>query len=190
MSLLAILIALGFGAYFRYRAHQVVNTSIELTEGLLIRGKDEARSQGLPLPPALVAPGGLTEASTPGPAGAQSEIHLQIRKRVHAGDPPILLTSRAMPGGATLEIETSHLGKLDLDANADLEGVYFEVVLKSPGAPTATSETILTIPIDVNGDVVILPNDTITRGKISFVSNDYRRGLEISNRGAIKLLME
>ena len=49
MGILAIILGLSIPAYVRYRSHQTVNRALEMTEGLAVRAKEEAKSSGFAL---------------------------------------------------------------------------------------------------------------------------------------------
>ena len=173
LGILALLLAIAVPGYMRYRAHQSVNRALEIAEGLAVRAKEEARSSGFALTTSL-RENGVTLAAVTGRQSPQGPLALRIRKRFRASQTPQVVSLRELSGGITLDYELSQLGTLDLDANANLEGVFLELL--DNGTPIAV------IPVDVNGEFYLLGHEN--NAFLRFCYGDYSRTLELTRRGA------
>lgn len=173
LGILALLLAIAVPGYMRYRAHQTVNRALEIAEGLTSRAKEEARSSGFALTTSLRETG-LTQAALSGRQSPQGPLALRIRKRFRASEVPKVVSLRELSGGVALDYELFQLGTLDLDAEANLEGVFLELL--DNGAPIAV------IPVDVNGEFYLLGEKN--SGFLRFHYGDYNRTLELTRRGA------
>lgn len=179
LGIIGLLVAVAVPGFARYRGHTGVNTATEVTEGLLIRAREEARSSGYPLPDSLRSAGVPTLAPTGRQGGSQATLIARVRKRHQGSEPPQVLSSRELSVGSTLEVQVDHLGVLDLDADVSLEGVYFELLMRVAGTDTP----LATVPVDVNGEMVL--QGAQAQGAIHFVYSTYSRSLSLSRRGVI-----
>jgi type II secretory pathway pseudopilin PulG len=178
VGILAILLVIAVPAYFRYRGHTAVNTAAEVTEGLLVRAREDAKASGFALPEPLRT-NGVPTAAPAGPFGVDGTVTVRVRKRYRAGEPAQTLTSKDLSMATPISVEVVGLGTIDIDAQNDLEGVYFEILVKSG----ATATVLATIPIEVNGEM-IFAGDT-GEGAIRLSYQDYQRTITVSHRGVI-----
>ncbi len=172
LGVLAILIAIAIPNFLRYRGHQTVNSAAELTDGMIVRAKEEAKASGFALPETLRKTGpneGLNGRH-------EGSFSLRIRKRYRAGEPIQTVSHRELPDSATLDIELSNFGLVDLDSDANLIGVYFEIVRTKP-----STEILAVIPIDANGEFC-LP-DAHNLATIHFFYSSYQRAISVTRRG-------
>ena len=175
LGILAILAAIAIPKFLRYRGHQTVNSAVEITEGLLVRAKEEAKASGFALSESLRSKGpgaGLFERQ-------EGKFLLRLRKRYHAGEPIETVAIRELPSSAPLELELSGLGLVDLDAEMSHKGVYLEI-LKNGVSP----ELLAVIPIDANGEFC-LPN-SVSLANIQFQFADYQRSISLTRRGVTR----
>ncbi len=179
LGVMAVLMAVAVPAYSRYRGHIAVNTAAEVTEGLLVRAREEARASGFPLPDSLRG-NGVPEAAPSEPLGGnQGGLVARLRKRTQAGAEPTTLLSRELSPSAPLELQAADLGRLDLDTDTSLQGVYFELLLQ-----TAEGQQIVaTIPVDVNGEMAL--HGAKSEAAIHFVHKSYARSLKVTRRGVV-----
>lgn len=178
VGLLAVLMGLGASMLSRHRAHSAVNSAAELAEGMLVRAREEAKAFGVPLPSELRA-SGLIAPSPAGGVRLGGPWSLRLRKRSRAGQPAVVVSQRSIPQATPLQMEWQGTGVLDLDGETQWEGVFLEVVTGPSEAPVR----LATIPVDVNGELVLLAGARQARWVISF--HDYSRTLEITERGVV-----
>lgn len=178
LAILAILMAVAVPAYFRYRAHTAVNTALEMTEGLLARAREEAKGSGYALSQDLVA-GGVSEPADAGRVGADGAVSVRVRKRYRAGEPAQVLTVKDLSTGVAVDVETTGLGKLDIDEDSSQEGVFFEILVKRG----ADVHLVASIPVEVNGEMILF--EDAGGGSIVLGYADYRRSLDVTRRGVI-----
>lgn len=172
LSILALLLALSVPAYISYRGRQVVNRALETAEGLVVRSKEEAKASGFALPDKL-RDEGVTVAAGGGRKVSQGSLSLRLRKRFRAGEAPLVVTSRELSSGRTLEYEVSKWGLVDLDADPTLEGVYLELL--------DGGTLVAALPIDANGEFYLHGDENVAA--IRFLYGDYHRTLELTRRG-------
>lgn len=179
LGILAVLAGLAVPLLSRYRGHTSVNSAAEITEGLLVRAREEARASGYPLPETLRASGVSEPAPTELLGGDEGDLVVRLRKRTVAGAPPAVLISRNLSASAPLQVQLSNLGRLDLDADISLQGVYLELLLETGGG----ARTLCAVPVDVNGEMALLGNQT--EAAIHFVHKSYVRSLKLTHRGVV-----
>lgn len=180
LAILLVLVGALVPSYRSYRGRAAVNFAAEVTEGLLVRGKDEAKASGFALP-ATLRSSGVPTAGLSGPLGLDGTLAVKLRKRYRAGQPAEVLSRRELSTGASIALETAGLGVLDLDTQTDLEGVYLEFVMSNPGS---TDTPLATIPIDVNGAMLLHGNNGQGSLRYSYNSN-YARSITVTARGVI-----
>lgn len=183
IAIFTILVGVSVPYYFRYRAHQAVNTAQEQIEGLLLRTKEEAKSIGIPLDKDKLSDNGAYAVNTVNKQGRNGDIIIRIRKRTASQvDPtPQTIAERNLSQAAKLEISAENLGKVDLDSVQTLKGVYFEILIKDQ----SSLELLATVPIDINSETVLTTLNSAEKGKITLYSDDYSRSVMINNHGAV-----
>lgn len=175
LGILAILAAVAVPAFLRYRGHQTVNSAAEITEGLIVRSKEEAKASGFALSENLRSKG--PGESVLGPQ--EGKFQLRLRKRYRAGEPVQTVVNRELPSSASLGVEFTGLGLVDLDAEPNLEGVYLEIL------KTAPSPVLLAvIPIDANGEFCL--TNSVNTASIVFTFADYSRSVSLTRRGVTR----
>lgn len=178
LALLLVLLAVAVPSYLSYRGRTAVNTAAELTEGIFVRAKEEAKASGFALPETLRA-SGVSPSAPGGPLGAEGSLSVQLRKRYRAGQPAQLVSSQNLSAAAPVTLETAGFGALDLDTATELEGVYVEFLLTVGGS----SSVVATVPVDVNGEMLFHAN--ASSGSIQLSFQDYTRSLTVTTRGVI-----
>lgn len=178
LCILGVLLAIGALGYFRYRGHTAVNTACESTEGLLVRAREEAKASGFALSDELKT-GGVPTAAAAGRFGADATVAVRVRKRYRAGEPAQTVSTKDLSLAAPIAVEVVGLGTLDIDAETDQEGVFFEILVKSG----ATVTVLAAIPIEVNGEMLFAGNSA--EGAIRFSYQTYDRTITVTRRGVI-----
>lgn len=179
VALVGLLASIGAYGFFQYRDHVAVNTAAETAEGLLTRAKEEAKASGYALADDLRADG-VGAAAPGGRLGEDGSVALRLRKRYRAGEPLQLVATKDLSASASLAVETTGAGTLDLDIDGDLEGVFFEILVNVAG----TTTVVATIPVDVNGEMIFQgKNGSAT---IRFSKGSYMRTITLSRRGVIE----
>lgn len=174
-----VLLLIGFSAPFiiTSRGKTGVNTAVEITKALLDRAGEEARTVGYPLADALKQDG-LSDLAIDKP-GSGGRVTIRLRKRLSSGTEPLLLTQKAL---AVEEVAFSSLGRLDLESESEINGLFVEFVVLEGGG----SESLLaTVPVDVNGEFVLAGN--AGDGHITFSYGDYSRSINLTINGTSRL---
>lgn len=176
LGILLLLMGLVAPFFLNYRGKNRVNRAQELTRALVERAAEQAKTDGYPLPDELKSNGVIASAaagSTPG-----SELRLRIKRRLSSDQPTELLSDRELSTGGVV-VEFSNLGLIDLEGDATQVGYYLEFVEKTDSATTV----LATLPIDVNGEFVLLGNAPEARLRYSF--RDYGRELLFRTQGTV-----
>lgn len=175
MGILAIILGLSIPAYVRYRSHQTVNRALEMTEGLAVRAKEEAKSSGFALSD-KVRESGVPQAAISGRQQSQGALALRLRKRFRSTEPAQVVTVRDLAPAGSLDYELTGVGLVDIDTDTTLEGVYLELL--------DGGTLVAGVPVDVNGEFYL--QGTQNNATLSFYSGDYRRTIELTRRGVAR----
>lgn len=177
VGILALLMGLAWLPYANYRAHTAVNNSWELFQTMAQRAIETAKASGYPLP-AQMKVDGLSDAALARPPGSQ--LWIRIRSRRQAGATPEIVANRRLTEHASLNLRLQGLGRVELENQTDLRGLFLEVVSRdSAGA----NLVLAVLPIDVNGEFVLLAGAGSAR--LDFAIEDYVKSWELSLTGVI-----
>jgi type II secretory pathway pseudopilin PulG len=180
MGILLILIAASIPFILRYRGKTGVNRAAEITKAVIERAGEEAKTAGYPLPDSLKQ-AGLT-SSSPLSSSTGTDILLRLRRKTAEGEPPQLVLERNLSSASSLTADFQGLGLLDIDVNNSPKGLFLEFVERSPGG----AKTVLaTIPIDLNGEFVLLGDQG--EGSVTYRHDSYSRTVTLSHRGTVVL---
>lgn len=180
VGLLAVLIAIGGYGFQRYRGHAAVNVAAETAEGLLLRAKEEAKASGFALSDDLRA-NGVATAAPAGKLGEDGSVAVRVRKRYRADQPLQVVATKDLSLNMPIAVEIGGAGTLDIDTDTSQEGVFFEVLVKTP---SGTTTVVATIPVEVNGEMIFEGNND--KAALRFSHGSYNRSLTLTRRGVIE----
>lgn len=179
LGIVALLFAIALPFFVRYRGQSSVNRAVEISKAVIERAVEEAKSSGHPLPDQVLQ-NGLETASSP-ESTPEKSIAVRIRKRTSPAGPAAIITQRELPRSNSFTAHFHQLGLIDLGSDPTLLGVYAEFVETS-----GTTETVLaTLPIDVNGEIVLLGK--AGNAFVSFRFGSYARQIELTSRGVVTM---
>ena len=177
-AIIGILLVVILPFFGGQRGRQAVGTAIDMTESLLSRAQEESRVGGYPIDPVYKSDGLTLVASDS--VNEHGALLLRISRRLGAGNPAKIISQRELPNSHDLELQSRDLGQFSAGQQSDFLGVWFEVVRKTGADET----TLVSLPVDVNGEFALLT--TAKQARLTFRFGDYERNLTLEKTGAFR----